>query len=87
MVDNKDVTNSPDKYYLRFTLSNEAGVLASITRVLATNNINIERLIQKNDVEGGVELVLLTSNVKSKFSVEEILSEYGISCKATIPYM
>jgi homoserine dehydrogenase len=86
-VDNINITNSPAKYYWRFTVKNETGILASITRVLAMYNINIERLIQKNAVEGGIELVLLTSNVNSKISVIEALGLSGIKCQAVIPYL
>ena len=82
-----DITNSPTKYYWRFTVKNEAGILASITKVLAMQTINIERLIQKNAVEGGIELVLLTSNVHSKISVTEALGLSGIYCQALIPYL
>lgn len=86
-VDNINITNSPAKYYWRFTVKNEAGILANITGILAKHDINIERLIQKNAVEGGIELVLLTSNVQSKLPVIEALGLSGIYCQAVIPYL
>jgi homoserine dehydrogenase len=86
-IDINNISNVPTSYYWRFIVSNEPGRLASISTYLASNHINIERLIQKNDVEGGIELVFLTSNVQSKEEVVESLSTLGIHCLAAIPYL
>jgi homoserine dehydrogenase len=62
------------KLYWRFTLKNEVGVLSKFTSVLAENKINIEKFIQKEEVEGGIEVVLLSSTVKPSLT-ESILNE------------
>ena len=51
------------KLYWRFTLRNEVGVLSELTAILAKNNINIEKFIQKEATETGMEIVLLSSDV------------------------
>ncbi|KUM04648.1 homoserine dehydrogenase [Chromobacterium subtsugae] len=59
-----EVTSS---YYLRIGAIDRAGVLASITRLLAENGISIEALIQKGSVsDGTAEVVILTHRVQEK---------------------
>jgi len=54
-------------YYLRISVTDRAGVLAEITRLLAENGISIEALIQKGSLsEGTAEVVLLTHRVKER---------------------
>ena len=54
-------------YNLRISVTDRAGVLAEITRLLAENGISIEALIQKGSLsEGTAEVVLLTHRVKER---------------------
>jgi len=49
------------RYYFRFTTKDARGVLASITSILASNNISIESILQKGVRDPGkVSIVLLT---------------------------
>jgi len=63
----KDLTILPmsavnTAFYLRLQVSNEAGVLANITRCFADCNISIEAIVQKDkeDEQGCVSLVMLS---------------------------
>jgi len=55
-------------YYLRLTAEDKPGVLADVTRILATHNISIEALIQKEPPQGetSVPIILLTQQTLEK---------------------
>jgi homoserine dehydrogenase len=52
-------------FYLRLSATNEAGVLAEVTRILGDENISIEAFIQKESKQEGenVDIILLTHRV------------------------
>lgn len=55
------------RYYFRFTTQDSCGVLASITSILAQNQISIESIIQKNVKDPGkVSIVVITEKTKEK---------------------
>lgn len=71
----KHVQNTPilsieeiqSSYYLRVVVADEAGVLAKITTLLATQKISIEAVIQKGVVnQTAAEIVILTHHVIEK---------------------
>jgi homoserine dehydrogenase len=49
-------------FYLRLQVSDEAGVLASVTRILAEENISIDALLQRESAEGEAQtdVIILT---------------------------
>ncbi|WP_018149692.1 homoserine dehydrogenase [Leeia oryzae] len=47
-------------YYLRMQVTDQAGVMAEITGILAENNISIEALLQKEAHGGTAEIVILS---------------------------
>ncbi|RMH14545.1 MAG: homoserine dehydrogenase [Gammaproteobacteria bacterium] len=55
-------------YYLRIPVQDEAGVIASISRILAEQKINIESILQKEPEPGSnqVDVILLTQPVTEK---------------------
>jgi homoserine dehydrogenase len=63
-------------YYLRMQVSDQPGVLASISKVLADQHISIEALIQKEPEEGcdRVPLIMLTHCVQER-RMEKALQE------------
>lgn len=55
------------RYYFRFTTQDSCGVLASITSILAQNQISIESIIQKDVKDPGkVSVVVITEKTKEK---------------------
>ena len=52
-------------YYLRLTVADRAGVLAEIARIMATHDISLQSVVQKNAEKQGdsVPLILLTERV------------------------
>jgi len=52
-------------YYLRLTAEDKPGVLADVTRILASHSISIEAIIQKESIEGDLNLpvIILTHSV------------------------
>lgn len=58
-----DIGSIKTRYYLRFTVLDRPGVLASIARVLGMHNISIESVIQKARSAGEfVPIVIMTHN-------------------------
>ena len=55
-------------YYLHLTAEDKPGVLAEVTRILASHNISIEALIQKEPLEGKtvVPVIMLTQTTLEK---------------------
>jgi homoserine dehydrogenase len=55
-------------YYLRLRVSDQAGVLADITKILASHGVSIDALLQKEADEGEsqTDLVALTDETKEK---------------------
>lgn len=55
-------------YYLRLTAEDKPGVLADVTRILASHNISIEALIQKEPPQGqtSVPIIMLTQQTLEK---------------------
>jgi homoserine dehydrogenase len=49
-------------FYLRLRVADEAGVLSSITTILADNNISIDAVLQRESAEGEkqTDLIILT---------------------------
>jgi len=68
-----EVTTS---YYLRLKVSDETGVLANITKLLADNNISIDALLQKEAGHGEsqTDLVILTHQTQEKYMMHAIAS-------------
>ncbi len=61
-------------YYLRLKVSDETGVLAKITKILADNIISIDALLQKeaDAGESQTDLVILTHQTQEKFMIQAI---------------
>ncbi len=63
-------------YYLRFTVSDEPGVLSKISGILGSYNISISSMIQQGrQVGGGVPLVMMSHKAKERdlqFALAEI---------------
>jgi homoserine dehydrogenase len=61
-------------YYLRLRVADQAGVLADITKILATHNISIDALLQKEADEGEsqTDLIILTHEAKEKHMLTAI---------------
>lgn len=68
-----EVTTS---YYLRLKVSDETGVLANITKLLADNNISIDALLQKEAGHGEsqTDLIILTHQTQEKHMMLAIAS-------------
>jgi homoserine dehydrogenase len=60
------------KKYWRLSLLNEPGALANVTSVFAHNDVNIEKILQKNKHKEYMELVLITGIAKKH---KELFSE------------
>lgn len=74
--------------YWRFTVANKVGVLAKICSIFMENTMNIEKLIQKDDVGGTIDVVLLTRSADT-ITIQKIssdLAKYGIEIDTIIPF-
>lgn len=68
------------EYYLRFTVKDQVGVLADITRILGENNISIRSMIQRSDNGNSndlVPVVIITHSAVEK-NIRKSLSEIDL---------
>ncbi len=66
------MTETETGFYLRLQAAEKPGVLASITKILGDNGINIEAIVQKETSEEQVPVILLTQRVKEQKMNEAI---------------
>ena len=76
-----EVTTS---YYLRLRVADQAGVLAEITKILASHSVSIDALLQKeaNEGESQTDLVILTHETKEKNMLAAIQEIQGLKTVA-----
>jgi homoserine dehydrogenase len=67
-------------YYLRLRVADQAGVLADITKILASHGVSIDALLQKeaNEGENQTDLVMLTHETKEKNMLAAITDIQGL---------
>ena len=67
-------------YYLRMSASDQPGVLADVTRILADHSISIEAILQKEPPEGEAQLpiIMLTHRVNENELDQAILKIEGL---------
>ena len=89
MVSNEQITDYQSKLYWRLTVKNQIGVLSRISTILAENEVNIEKIIQKDELDNGIEIVLLTSNVSNekKKELERNFSLSDVLVNSVIPFV
>ena len=63
-------------HYLRITVSDETGVVAKISTLLAENNLSIDNLIQKelDKTDGAIPLVIVINNSDEKI-IQKTISD------------
>ncbi|MGM0471722.1 MAG: homoserine dehydrogenase [Bacillota bacterium] len=59
----KPISETSSKYYIRLAVKDEPGVLATVSGIFGENNVSIESVIQKGEIESSVPLVLVTHKV------------------------
>ena len=63
----KDISETVNHYYIRFSAMDKPGVLSKISGILGENNISISSMIQKGRQAGGaVPIVMMTHEAKEK---------------------
>ena len=83
------LTDYQSNLYWCFTVKNIPGVLVLITGMFSDLKINIEKIIQKEEVQQGIEIVLLTSNAKAIIisEIKQKLEKDHIFCSSVIPFV
>ena len=71
-------------YYLRLRVDDQAGVLADITKILASHGVSIDALLQKEADEGEsqTDLIMLTHETKEKNMLAAIAEIQDLSTVA-----
>ncbi len=69
----KKISEIRSRYFLRMEVDDKPGVLATIASVFGNNSVSIEQVIQKNKVEEGAELVIITSMVRERHIKDALL--------------
>jgi len=71
----KDISETVNHYYIRFSAMDKPGVLSKISGILGENNISISSMIQKGrQVGGSVPIVMMTHEANEK-DVRKALDE------------
>ena len=71
----KDISETVNHYYIRFSAMDKPGVLSKISGILGEKNISISSMIQKGrQVGGSVPIVMMTHEAKEK-DVRKALDE------------
>lgn len=72
-IDQNNINDLSCRYYLRFCVGNKKGILYKISGILASEDANIDRIIQKVEHPDYIELVMLTSKL-DKIHLDRIKS-------------
>ncbi|MDO8444908.1 MAG: homoserine dehydrogenase [Deltaproteobacteria bacterium] len=71
----KDISETVNHYYIRFSAMDRPGVLSKISGILGENNISISSMIQKGrEIEGAVPIVMMTHEARER-DVRKALDE------------
>ncbi|MCX7921958.1 MAG: homoserine dehydrogenase [Clostridia bacterium] len=85
----ENVYEYKNNLYWRVSVENIVGKLAFICSLLADNSVNIEKVIQKDEAEGKIGVVLLTSRVDSS-TLSKIVDQFtnnDIEINTIIPFL
>lgn len=69
-----DAGESLHRYYLRFMVKDESGVLADITSALATRRISVNALVQKETDSGDMVPMVITTHEAREADINEALT-------------
>ena len=84
-----DLGEALNDLYWRVGVDNTVGRLAFMCSVFAANSVNIEKVIQKDEIEGKVGVVFLTSSADSSIRsrIIEEFEQNGITIDTIIPFL
>lgn len=85
----ENASENKNNLYWRIGVENIVGKLALICTILAGNSVNIEKVIQKDEIDGKIGVVLLTSSADST-TINKIVDEFSeneIEIKTILPFL
>lgn len=85
----EEVQEYENNLYWRISVENKIGKFAAIAAILAENTVNMEKIIQKDEVEGRMGIVLLTSSVDPE-TMSRIVREFeagGVKIHTIMPFL
>ncbi|MBN2853388.1 MAG: homoserine dehydrogenase [Clostridia bacterium] len=68
----RDVMETHSNFYIRMTVNDKPGVLASISSILGSHDVSIYSVVQKKSHEGHAELVIITHKVQEASMYDSI---------------
>lgn len=68
----RDVMETHSNFYIRMTVNDKPGVLASIASILGSHDVSIYSVVQKKSHEGHAELVIITHKVQEASMYDSI---------------
>ncbi len=68
----KDVLQTHSSFYIRMTVDDQPGVLASISSIFGSHNVSIYSVVQKKSIEGHAEIVMITHKVRESSMYDSI---------------
>jgi homoserine dehydrogenase len=84
-----EVMEYKNNLYWRISVHNKVGMFVQIATILASNNVNIEKIIQKDKIGNKIGIVLLTSSIDSEI-ITSIISQFRdneIEINCIIPFL
>jgi homoserine dehydrogenase len=85
----RDLQEHENNLYWRISVDNRVGMFAAIATILARNSVNIEKIIQKDEQQGKMGIVLLTSSVNVE-TISRISADFeasGVSIHTVMPFL
>jgi len=70
----KPTANIESKYYLRVSVTDKAGVLASITKIFETHNISVETMLQRSSQNESANL-LISTHIAYERDIQAMIDE------------
>lgn len=68
----KNVLQTHSSFYIRMTVDDQPGVLASISSIFGSHNVSIYSVVQKKSIKGHAEIVMITHKVKESYMYDSI---------------
>ena len=63
------------KYYIRFTVSDRPGVLASMAGVFANHGVSVHSVVQRGQKSGGTVEIVYVTHTASERAIREVIDE------------
>ncbi len=83
----KGIQDSVNRYFLRLSVENKPGAMATIASVLGNNSVSIQQVVQKEAHSDQAEIVVVTDLVRESHLNDALMTFRGMSVIKSAPAM